>query len=59
MGQGMVWASTRYSRTRKNGANHTIATKLTEQEYNKFHYLAVDKGISDYEYLRCIVKDKL
>ena len=47
-----MWASRRYSDTRRAGATHIVATKLTESQYNALHYLAVEERISDYEYLR-------
>ena len=47
-----MWASRRYSDTRRAGATHIVATKLTESQYNALHYLAVEAHVSDYEYLR-------
>lgn len=45
----------RYSRTREEGACHTACTKLTEQDHDALHWLAVERGISDYEMTRRIL----
>lgn len=54
MAAGKMWASRRYSETRRAGATHIVATKLTESQYNALHYLAVEAHVSDYEYLRSL-----
>ena len=46
---------TRYSRTRESGACHTAATKLTLEDKLGLHYLAIERGISDYELTRRIL----
>lgn len=57
--EGKTWASTRYSKTRRAGAQHTVATKLTDTEYNCLHHLAVENRMSDYEYLRRIIQKQV
>ena len=49
--------ATRYSKTRLEGAKHTAATKLTEDEKTKLHQIALQQGISDYECTRRILTD--
>lgn len=50
---------TRYSPTREAGANHTACTKLRAEDKEALHYLAVERGISDYELTRRIILDYL
>ena len=47
----------RYSRTREVGAVHTACTKLTDQDHKALHWLAMERGISDYELTRRILVD--
>ena len=47
--------TTRYSRTRVEGARYTACTKLTEEEKARLHALAVEREISDYEITRRIL----
>ena len=48
---------TRYSRTREIGARHTACTKLTDAQRDALHWLAVERGLSDYELTRRILVD--
>ena len=47
----------RYSKTRAEGARHTACTKLTEADSSALHYMAIERGISDYELTRRILQD--
>lgn len=47
----------RYSRTREEGASHTAATKLTWEDHQALHWLAVERGLSDYQLTREILVD--
>lgn len=49
--------TTRYSKTRVTGANHTAATKLTEEEKARLHCIAVEREISDYELTRQVLQE--
>lgn len=49
--------TTRYSKTRMRGANHTACTKLTEDEKTRLHLIAVEREISDYELTRRILQE--
>lgn len=49
----------RYSQTREVGANHTACTKLTQEDHDTLHWLAVERGISDYELTRRILVEYL
>ncbi len=49
--------TTRYSKTRMNGANHTACTKLTEEEKSRLHAIAVEREMSDYELTRRILQE--
>lgn len=49
--------TTRYSKTRLPGANHTACTKLTEDEKTRLHLIAVERKISDYELTRRILQE--
>ena len=51
-----VW-TTRYSPTREVGANHTACTKLTEEDRQALHWIAVERGLSDYELTRRILRE--
>ena len=46
---------TRYSPTREVGARHTACTKLTQEDHDALHRLAVERGLSDYELTRRIL----
>ena len=48
---------TRYSPTREVGANHTACTKLTIEDKQALHWLAVERGLSDYELTRRVLVD--
>ncbi len=48
--------TTRYSRTRVDGARHTACTKLTEEEKARLHAMAVERELSDYELTRRILQ---
>ncbi len=48
--------TTRYSRTRINGARHTACTKLTEEEKTRLHTMAMERELSDYELTRRIIQ---
>ena len=48
---------TRYSPTREVGANHTACTKLTIEDKQALHWLAVERDLSDYELTRRILVD--
>ena len=45
----------RYSPTREAGARHTACTKLTREDHDALHLLAVERDISDYEMTRRIL----
>ena len=47
----------RYSRTRAVGAVHTACTKLNDQDHQALHWLALERGVSDYEMTRQILTD--
>ena len=47
----------RFSRTREVGACHTACTKLTEEQRNALHWLAIERGLSDYQLTREILVD--
>jgi len=47
----------RYSRTREVGANQTACTKLTEAQRQALHWLALERGMSDYQLTREILVD--
>ena len=49
--------TTRYSKTRITGARHTAATKLTEEEKQRLHAIAVERELSDYELTRQILQE--
>ena len=42
----------RYSPTRYQGATCTAATKISEEDHEALHLIAVESGISDYEAVR-------
>jgi len=46
---------TRYSKTRQTAAQHTAATKLTLKDKQILHWMAVERGLSDYEMTRKIL----
>lgn len=46
---------TRYSKTRHAKAQHTAATKLTLEDKNVLHWMALERGLSDYEFTRYIL----
>jgi hypothetical protein len=46
---------TRYSPTREPGANHTACTKLTIEDKQALHWMAVERGLSDYELTRRVL----
>ena len=46
---------TRYSKTREANAQHTAATKLTWPDKQALHYMAVERGLSDYQLTRQIL----
>ena len=48
-------AGTRYSKTREANAQHTAATKLTLPDKQALHYMAVERGLSDYQLTRQIL----
>ncbi len=48
--------TTRYSRTRVDGARYTACTKLTEEEKARLHAMAMEREISDYELTRRILQ---
>ena len=43
---------TRYSKTREAQAQHTACTKLTWPDKQALHYMAVERGLSDYQFTR-------
>ena len=45
----------RFSRNREPGATCTACTKLTAENHDALHALAVERGISDYELTRVIL----
>ena len=47
----------RYSRTREVGAVHTACTKLLQEDKQALHWLAMERGLSDYELTRRILVD--
>ena len=47
---------TRYSDTRMEGARNTACTKLTDEDKEALHLLAVEAGMSDYELTRKILR---
>ena len=47
----------RFSRTRQVGASHTACTKLTEEQRQALHWLALERGLSDYQLTREILVD--
>ena len=47
---------TRYSGTRMEGARNTACTKLTDEDKEALHLLAVEAGMSDYELTRKILR---
>lgn len=47
----------RYSKTRVAGANHTACTKLTKDEKDRLHYIAVEQNLSDYELTRRVLQE--
>lgn len=49
--------TTRYSKTRITGARHTAATKLTKDEKQRLHAIAVERRLSDYELTRQILQE--
>ena len=49
--------TTRYSKTRMRGANHTACTKLTEEEKARLHAIAVERELSNYELTRRIIQE--
>lgn len=51
--------TTRYSRTRVEGARCTACTKLTEEEKAMLHAVAIEREISDYELTRRIIQQYL
>lgn len=44
-----------YSKVREIGANVTACTKLREDDKLALHYMAVERGVSDYELTRRIL----
>ena len=46
-----------YSRVRHAGARHTACTKLREEDRDALHFMAVERGISDYELTRRVLVD--
>lgn len=48
-------AGTRYSKTREANAQHTACTKLTLPDKQALHYMAVERGLSDYQLTRQII----
>ena len=46
-----------HSKTREPGARHTACTKLTREDQIALHWLALERGISDYELTRRILVD--
>ena len=48
---------TRFSRTREPGAQHTACTKLTWEDHQALHWLALERGLSDYQLTREIIVD--
>lgn len=46
---------TRYSKTREAQAQHTACTKLTWPDKQALHYMAVERGLSDYQFTRQII----
>jgi len=48
---------TRYSRTRVVGANHTACTKLSAEDKQALHWIALERGVSDYELTRQVLLD--
>lgn len=48
-------AGTRYSKTRQAQAQHTACTKLTWEDKQALHWMAVERGLSDYEMTRKIL----
>ena len=49
-----MW-TTRYSPTREVGANHTACTKLLQEDRDALHWMAMERGLSDYELTRRIL----
>ena len=43
-----MW-TTRYNPTREVGANHTACTKLLQEDKQALHWMALERGLSDYE----------
>ena len=48
--------TTRYSSTRIVGASCTACTKLTPEEHDRLHWLALERGMSDYQLTREILQ---
>ena len=46
---------TRYSKTRETKAQHTACTKLTWPDKQALHWMAVERGLSDYQLTRQII----
>lgn len=46
-----------YSKVRRTGARHTACTKLNQEDRDALHYMALERGISDYELTRRILID--
>lgn len=51
--------TTRYSDTRVVGATCTACTKLTPEEHEALHELAVSRGVSDYQLVREILQEAI
>ena len=51
-----MW-TTRYSPTREVGANHTACTKLLQEDRDALHWMAMERGLSDYELTRQILTE--
>lgn len=47
----------RFSRTREAGACNTACTKLTQEDHQALHWLALERGVSDYQLTRDILVD--
>lgn len=52
-------AGTRYSKTREANAQHTACTKLTWPDKQALHYMAVERGLSDYQLTRQILVEHI
>ena len=50
-----MFQSVRFSPTRESGAVCTACTKLTREDHDALHWMALERGLSDYELTRRVL----